>query len=185
MRHDRITLCDADQQCRRRDRGEFLDQRRSYLLRSGSGHRPLRASRHRRPSGRFGHDVLLEKAFDQFEDAPVADQVRHSVHQTPVRDRIEVLFQIGIHHPGVAVLEPPIDLAQGVPGASAGPEAVAAVPEPGFQNGFDHQFDSRLHDPVLDAGHMHFELHSHSNNPWDRLRLPIPSILFAGAGSLS
>jgi site-specific DNA recombinase len=113
--------------------------------------RSLRASRHRRPSGRFGQNVLLEKAFDQVEDAPVADQVRHSVHQTPVRDRVEVLFQIGVHHPGVAVLEPPIDLAQGVSGASAGPEAVAAVPEPGFQNGFDHQFDSRLHDPVLDG----------------------------------
>ena len=37
----------------------------------------------------------------------------------------------------------------------------------------------------LGIPHMHFELHSHSNNPWDRLRLPIPSIPFAGAGSLS
>src|SRR3954470_17919158 len=42
MRHDGITFCDADQERRRRDRGEFPDQRRSYLLRSGSANTALR-----------------------------------------------------------------------------------------------------------------------------------------------
>src|SRR3954452_13354352 len=42
MRHDGITFCDADQERRRRDRGEFPDQRRSYLLRSGSDNSALR-----------------------------------------------------------------------------------------------------------------------------------------------
>src|SRR4051794_14057798 len=42
MRHDRITVCDADQERMRNDRAGQRGQRRSYLLRSGSEGAALR-----------------------------------------------------------------------------------------------------------------------------------------------
>src|SRR3954447_23134617 len=69
--------------------------------------------------------------------------------------------------------------------APSGPELIAVRLEALFSFGFQCHLDEHLQGPVADRGHMDIELHSCSNNPWDRLRLPIPSIPFAGAGSLS
>ncbi len=76
---------------------------------------PLGGSRRRSPARHILHDVLLEEAFEQRQDRAVADRARHQRHQPVVRDAVEIALQVGIHHPGVALLEQPIDFPQRVP----------------------------------------------------------------------
>src|SRR3954466_16051142 len=79
MRHDGITFCDADQECRRRDRGEFPDRRRSYLLRSGSGDTTLRSSiLGGFPLPKF-HITRLEPLAYQFPSGKEADGLQDMV----------------------------------------------------------------------------------------------------------
>jgi len=77
------------------------------------------------------------------------------------------------------------DMFQGAMTASVGSEPVGNMPESRLENRLQKVLHRALYNAVTHGRHMDFELHSHSNNPWDRLRLPIPSIPFAGAGSLS
>ena len=91
--------------------------------------RPLRRSRCRAPSLHLLHDVLLEVAFDQRQNASVADLLRHSRQQPVVRDGVEIALQVGVHHMGVALLQQPVDFPQRILATTSRTEAVAARPE--------------------------------------------------------
>jgi hypothetical protein len=69
--------------------------------------------------------------------------------------------------------------------APSGPEPIAVRLETCLPFGFQRHLDEHLQGPVTDRRHIPTELHSNPSSLWDRLRLPIPSIPFAGAGSLS
>ena len=52
-------------------------------------HRPLRRSRRRAPMLHLLHDAVAQAAFDQGQNASVADLLRHLHHEPIVRDRVE------------------------------------------------------------------------------------------------
>jgi len=113
--------------------------------------RPLGRSRRRLPARHVRHDLLLEKAVDQLQDAPVADRLAYPCHKPVVRDRIEVTLQSAIDHMGIAFLQQPIDFPQRVFAALARPEAVASRRNWTSKTGSMVIFKSRLHDAILDC----------------------------------
>ena len=52
-------------------------------------------------------DRCLEPQLDQLQHVAVDDAPRHRPHQVLMRNRVEVLRQIGVHHLGVALAEQP------------------------------------------------------------------------------
>ncbi len=50
----------------------------------------------------------LEPQLDQPQHVPVNDAPGHTLQEIPVRDRVEVLRQIGVHHVGVAPADEPV-----------------------------------------------------------------------------
>ena len=80
--------------------------------------RPRRRPRH------VLHDILLEEAFEQRQDRPVADRMRNQGHQPIVRDGIEIAFQVGVHHEG----EPFLQQVPGQPPARAGVPGIDVPP---------------------------------------------------------
>ena len=97
------------------------------------------------------HDVLAQIALDQLQDAPIADLLFYPRHQPVVRDRVEIAFQVGVHHVGVAFLQQPIDFPQRILATSSRTEAVAALPERRLKDRFNRHFERCLHDAVLHA----------------------------------
>jgi hypothetical protein len=108
--------------------------------------------------------------------------ILHHCHQPIVRDGVEVAFQVGVHHVGVASLQQPIDFPQRILAAPPRPEAEAAGPELDFKDWLDDHLNRRLNDPVLHRRYpqrpgliVRFgDLHT-----FDRLR-PIAAIRQAG-----
>src|SRR5437879_10271781 len=98
-------------------------QRRAYP--------PSGRSRRWTPMLHLLHDVLAQAAFDQSQNASVADLLRHPRHEPVVRDRVEIALQVGVDHLDIAGPQQSIDLPQRVLAASAGPEAIAAGPKLG------------------------------------------------------
>src|SRR5699024_7804050 len=71
-------------------------------------------------------------------------------HQTRLRDGVEVTFEIGVYHVGIARLEVSVDFAQGVLAAATRPKTVAHRQKFVFEYRLDDPFHSGLHDAVLD-----------------------------------
>src|SRR5882724_1227519 len=141
--------------------------------------RPLGRSRRRLPARHTRHDLLLEKAVDQLQDAPVADRLAYPCHKPVVRDRIEVALQIGIHDMSEAFLQQPIHFPQRVFAASPRPEAVAPRSELNFKDRLDGHLQSRLHDTVLDGRYPErtgLPLAFGNLDPFDRAR-PVAAVL--------
>src|SRR3954463_2930087 len=130
MRHDGITVCDADQERRCRDRGEFPDRRQSYLLRSGSEHAPLG-----RPFRWAVQTSLLEDAgFQPFVDHPSDNAVRDSsVEEVPemaMVNRVEIFLDINIDTPSYSLThEGCSESIQRLMGRAAWSEAIRAGEE--------------------------------------------------------
>jgi hypothetical protein len=62
-------------------------------------------------------------------------------HEPVVRDRVEIAFQAGVHHMGVALLEQTIDFPRRIFAAAPRPEAVASGSKPRFEDGFNDHFE--------------------------------------------
>jgi hypothetical protein len=74
---------------------------------------------------------------------------------------------------GVALLQPPIDLAQRVVAPAFRTEAIAAVAEPALKDRFDHEPDRLLDDAILDRGYPQWPCPAvalRDVDPFDRLR---------------
>ena len=129
------------------------------------------------------HIARLEPLRDQFPGRERAD----GIEQRRVADVVKGTFDVSVQDPSLALVgaRDGINPGDGIMASPTGTEAVAGAFKPGLPEWFQSVLHDRLHGTIDHGCHMHFELHSHSNNPWDRLRLPILSILFAGAGSLS
>ena len=113
---------------------------------------PLGAARRRRPPVETLQDVGLQPAADQVEHATVDDVLLDPRHQTIVRNRVEIAFQVGIYHEGIAIPDQLIDLPQGVVASALRTEAVAAVREAVLEDRLDDEPDGLLDDAVLDRG---------------------------------
>jgi len=76
----------------------------------------------RLPSLHALHDSCFQEFLDQFEQPSVGDFLPHFFHEFPMRDRVEIGFQVRIHHPVVAAFEQPVHPAQGVFASLSGPK---------------------------------------------------------------
>jgi site-specific DNA recombinase len=129
---------------------------RSYLLRTGRGHPALR----RPPRGLLPAthpaipdlvglgDRRLQPLLDQPQHRAITDTTGHARHQRGVRNRVEVLRQIGVHNLGVSLVNGAGDLANRVERAPLRSIPVGRLVEVRFEDRFQHQFDGRLHHPV-------------------------------------
>jgi site-specific DNA recombinase len=141
-----------------------------YLLRSERDHAALRgaipaalASPHAPPPVVA---TLLDRGFepqlDQPQHVPVDDAARHRPHQLAMRDRVEILRQIGVHHIGEASAQQGVHRLDRVGPAPARPIAVGrrveirleacprAGPRPDPGDRLQHQLGGGLHHPVPD-----------------------------------
>jgi hypothetical protein len=67
-----------------------------------------------------------------------------------VRDRVEVAFQVGVHHVGIALRQQALDSRQGLLTTAAGPEAKTLARKIAFENRLQHHPQRGLHHPVAD-----------------------------------
>ncbi len=118
----------------------------------GREHRSLRCALHRRPLRRPFHDTRFQKAFDQPQHGAVGNLGFQSLHQSVVRDRVKIPFQVGIHYVDRAVLEELIHPPQGILAATSRPESVALLREVAFEDRLDDVDDRRLDHPVAHRG---------------------------------
>ena len=86
---------------------------------------PCGGAASRCPSFQSFDDVLSQPARQQFQQAAIADAFFDPFFQQGMRDAVEVAFEVGIHHMGVAAPEVPVHFPQRVFAASARPESVA------------------------------------------------------------
>jgi hypothetical protein len=61
------------------------------------------------------HDAVPQAAFDQGQNASVADLPRHLRHQPVVRDRVEIALKVGVDHMDIAGLQQSLDFPQRAP----------------------------------------------------------------------
>jgi hypothetical protein len=72
------------------------------------------------------HHPLAQVGVEQLEHAAIRDAPLHFRHQLWMGNRVEVALDVGIHHPGVAVIEKPLHLTQRLLAPPAGTKAVTA-----------------------------------------------------------
>ncbi len=132
--------------------------------------RPLRASPLGRPSLGRVHHLLLEKRLDEPEHLPVDDLRPHPCHQSAVRDRVEVAFQVRIHDPRVPCLEQVIHAAKRVLASPPRSEPVAVFSKVPLEDRFRNVAHRGLHDPVFNRRNPERALLLRA-----RLRYPHPS----------
>ena len=104
------------------------------------------------------------------------------LHQLAMRDRVEVLGQIGVHHIGVAPAEQPVHFLDRVAPLRARPVAIGTVLEVRLEDRLQHQLGGGLHHPVPDrrdaerplaAAGLRDHHPPHRRRPV-RLRRPVP-----------
>jgi len=122
----------------------------NYLLCPRREHGSLRCALGRGPVLEVVEDLLAEVPLDQLQHRTVADPLAKLIHKSLMGNAVEVARQVGIHHPGVTFLEPPVDLPQGVFASAPRTKAVAAVQEFPLEDRLQHPFEGALNDPVLD-----------------------------------
>src|SRR4051812_12692984 len=69
-----------------------------------------------------------------------------------MRDAVEVALEVGVHHMGVALLEPASDGPQRVLATSSRSEPVTRVAETALEDRLDNALDRCLDHSVLDGG---------------------------------
>ena len=69
-----------------------------------------------------------------------------------MRDRIEVLGEISVHHVNVPDLQCPMHGANRILGAATRTIAVGVIRKVGLEQRFEYEFRGRLRDPILDGG---------------------------------
>src|SRR5512144_874530 len=128
----------------------------SYLLRSGRHDPALRraaalASRHAPPPVVVAlFDRRRQPQLDQPQHVPVDNAACHRPHQLAMRDRVEVLGQIGVHHIGVASAQQGVHRLDRVGPAPARPVAVGRRVEIRLEDRLHNQLGGGLNHPVPD-----------------------------------
>jgi hypothetical protein len=93
-------------------------------------------------------DRSLEPHLDKTQDVPIDDAPSHTLHQLGMRNGVEVLGQIGIHHIGVALAEQFVHRLDRVGRRPTRSIAVSIGLEVRLEDRFDHELHSGLHHPV-------------------------------------
>jgi site-specific DNA recombinase len=128
------------------------DQHASCPLRWGREDAALRrAGQGVLPVAELGEHPGFEERLNQRQNALVLDPSAHPVHQGRVVDRVETRFDIRVQHPPVAAGAEVVYLCDRVMGAPLGTEPIGDRPKVGLEDGFQHQLERRLHDPVRDG----------------------------------
>lgn len=92
----------------------------------------------------------MQIRFDQIEHSAISDSLRYFVHQTLMRDRVEVLAHIDVDHVHVSGCEQSFDFSQCILASEIGSEAIAAWVELVLEDRFDDVPQGRLHDAIDD-----------------------------------
>ena len=125
------------------------DMRECSLLRWGRGDAALRsAGRGVSFLTELGEDPGLEERLDQRQHALIRHPGPHPAHQGGVVDGVEARLDIRVQHPLVALGAEQVDLGDRVVRPPPGPEPVRDRHEVSLKDGFQHQFQRRLHHPV-------------------------------------
>lgn len=122
---------------------------------------PLRSAtigvaRHRRAALAAAVDTLdhrcVEPLADDRQHRPIGNPPRNAAQQVPVRDRVEVVREIGVHHFARSTLgDAEVDAAQRHLGVQALAEAVLPGEQVFIEDRSQHQQHRHLHDPVADG----------------------------------
>ncbi len=102
----------------------------------------------RLPTLEFFEHAGAKKTFHQRHHPPVGDPLFDPRHQPVVRNGVEVAFQVGIDHPGVAALEERVHAAQRVFGPAPRSEAVTVLGEFRLEDRFQDVPQGGLHNAV-------------------------------------
>ena len=97
-------------------------------------------------------DRRFEPHLDQMQHVPVDDAPGDRLHQVPVRDRVEILRQIGVHHVRMPRQKMPVHSADRIARAPLGSVAMDAVLEIRLEDRLQHQFGGGLRHPVPNRG---------------------------------
>jgi len=90
----------------------------------------------------------LQPALDQGQHVAVTDAACNRLHQRGVRNRIEVLAQIGIHDIGIPIAQRLVNFPHGVLSRTPRTVAVSAVVEVRLEDRFQNQLGRGLHHTV-------------------------------------
>ena len=96
----------------------------------------------------FGEDPGFEERLDQPQHSLVLDPQPDTVHQGRVVDRVEARLDVRVQHPPITLGAEQMDLGDRVVCAPLGPEPVGDRLKVGLEDGFQHQFQRRLDNPV-------------------------------------
>ena len=100
---------------------------------------------------RLGEHSGFEERLDQAQYALVLDPCPHPVHDERVREVVEGRLDVRVQHPAIPPGAEVVDLGDRVLSPALGPKPVGSRQEVGLEDGFEHQFQRCLHDPVRDA----------------------------------
>src|SRR5205809_2447449 len=111
-------------------------------------HTALWRTRDHRPHGSVFQDARLQPSTNKAQYPRVTDTPSNRGDQALMGQRVKARFQISVDDLTRAPRDIRLNLADGFAGAPLRTEAVRAVAEVRFQDGFNHQFDCRLYDAV-------------------------------------
>jgi site-specific DNA recombinase len=104
------------------------------------------------PVSEFAEDPGFQERLHRRADTLVLDPPPQAVHQSRVIDFVEAGFDVAFQNPVVSTGSEEMDLGDRVVCATVGTEPVRARLEVRLEDGFEHQFEARLNDPVRDSG---------------------------------
>jgi site-specific DNA recombinase len=129
-----------------------------YLLRGRSHHPALwRASLAALPRPVLHHPGAQQHAQER-QDRPVADALLDRLQQPGVRDRLETVRDVRLHHVAAALPGLVDEHLQGIVRRPPRAKPERAVQHVGFKDRLEHDLERRLHDPVADRGDGGFKL---------------------------
>jgi hypothetical protein len=101
-----------------------------------------------------------------------------------MRNRVEVLRQVGVNDIGVAPANQPVYLLDRVGRTATGPVAIGSIVKVRLEDRFQHELGGGLSHPIPYRRHAPIELHSVATDLWDRLKSPTRFIHYEGSGLL-
>src|SRR5262249_49736255 len=112
-------------------------------------HRPLRCAAARPPFLHLLDDVLMQIGLDQLKHPAIAHTLLYALHKPPMRNRVEVAPQVGIHHKGVALSNQSVPSAKPLFAPKTGTKPITHLKNPPQKDGPNHKLKPRLYDAVF------------------------------------
>ncbi len=97
-------------------------------------------------------DRCLEPHLDEAQDMAVDDPCRDRTKQFVVRDRVEILRQVGVHHVGEPLAQQSVHRLDRIDAAAARSIAIGSRFEVRLEDRLQYQLGCGLHHPVPDRG---------------------------------